>query len=159
MNTLAVDLNKLKQPHWTAEEVKHAELVSDFVQKLMNEHDFEYVEKVFGGNTYRQHNRNMSDGISGVIQTVKSLVKRSPAYTYDVKHISVDGDVVHFHSHVTLNEKHRGNPNVGFNIKDTWRIEEGAIVEHWDAIQPINGAMRFYAWMVGGKIANENTLF
>lgn len=159
MNTLIVELTALKKPNWTAEELNNATLVADFVQKIMNEHDFEYVERTFGGSPYKQHNRSMTDGISGVVQSVKKLVKQSPAYTYDVKHISVDGDLVHFHSHVTLNEKHRGNPDYGFNIMDTWRIEEGNLVEHWDAIQPINGLMRLYAWMVGGKVANDNTLF
>lgn len=159
MKTLKVDLENLKKSNWTQEELKNVQLVADFVQKVMNEHDFVYVQENFGTSAYKQHNRNMPDGISGVVQTIQKLVKSSPAYTYDVKHISVDGNYVHFHSHVTLKEKHRGNPDVGFNIKDTWRIEDSGIVEHWDAIQPINSFMRFYAWIVGGKVANTNSLF
>ena len=30
---------------------------------------------------------------------------------------------------------------------DTWKVENGKITEHWDAVQPIDGFMRFYFWM------------
>lgn len=159
MEILKVDLEKLKRSNWSQQELSNAEIVRDFVQRLMNDHDFKYVEENFGKNTYKQHNRSMTDGISGVLNTIKDLVKRYPDYTYDVKHMSVDGDYVIIQSHVTLNKKDRGNPNKGLNIKDTWRVENGKLVEHWDAIQPIDGFMRFYALMTGGKVANNNTLF
>lgn len=159
MKTLKVNVDSLKKSNWTESELKNVALIADFVQKVMNEHDFDYVQNNFGNNSYKQHNRNMSDGMKGVVQAVKDLVKTYPAYSYDVKHISVDGNYVHFHSHATLKEKHRGNSEIGLNIKDTWLVENGEIVEHWDAIQPINGFMRFYALMVGGKVANDNSLF
>lgn len=159
MEILKVDLEKLKRSSWSEEELSNAELVRDFVQHLMNDHDFTYIEDNFGKNPYKQHNRSMTDGISGVLNTIKDLVKRYPDYTYDVKHMSVDGNYVIIQSHVTLNRKDRGNPNKGLNIKDTWRVENGKLVEHWDAIQPIDGFMRFYALMTGGKVANNNTLF
>ena len=159
MERIQIDLETLKRPNWSEVELNNAEVVRDFVQQLMNNHDFKYVEENFGKNPYKQHNRSMTDGISGVLNTIKDLVKRYPDYTYDVKHMSVDGDYVIIQSHVTLNKKDRGNPNKGLNIKDTWRVENGKLVEHWDAIQPIDGFMRFYALMTGGKVANNNTLF
>lgn len=159
MEVLQVNIESLKKPNWSQEELRNAELVADFVQKVMNEHDFSYVMEKFSDSPYKQHNRGMPNGIKGVVDTIQKLIKSSPAYTYDVKDISVDGNYVHFHSHVTLNEKHRGNPEMGLNIKDTWRIDNDKIVEHWDAIQPIHGFMRLYAWMTGGKVVNSNTLF
>lgn len=159
MERIQIDLETLKRPNWSEVELNNAQVVRDFVQQLMNNHDFKYVEENFGKNPYKQHNRSMTDGISGVLNTIKDLVKRYPDYTYDVKHMSVDGDYVIIQSHVTLNKKDRGNPNKGLNIKDTWRVENGKLVEHWDAIQPIDGFMRFYALMTGGKVANNNTLF
>lgn len=41
MATLKVDLDGLKKRHWTPEGLKNVELVADFVQKLMNDHDFD----------------------------------------------------------------------------------------------------------------------
>ncbi|WP_306641780.1 nuclear transport factor 2 family protein [Sanyastnella coralliicola] len=159
METLKVDLEKLKRPNWTSEEHANADLVRDFIQHLMNDHDIEYVLKNFDQGSYIQHNRSMPNGVKGVVDYVSKFVKQFPEYTYDVKHMYVDGDYVTIQSHVTTKKKDRGNPQKGFNIIDTWKIKDGRLVEHWDAIQPINGFMRFYSWMVGGKTVNENTLF
>ncbi len=159
MGTLQVDLEKLKKPTWTDKEVQNAEVVTDFVQHLMNDHDFDYIQKQYGHHPYKQHNQSMTDGLGGVLKVVSEFAKRYPDYTYDVKHMYVDGPFVTVHSHATNDKKHRGNPQKGLNIMDIWKVENGQITEHWDAVQPINGQMRFYFWMVGGKFRNENTYF
>ncbi|MEM6316207.1 MAG: nuclear transport factor 2 family protein [Bacteroidota bacterium] len=159
MSVVKINIDDLKRDNWSDQELKNASLVIDFVQHLMNDHDFDYVMEKFGKNTYTQHNREMTDGITGVLEYIRNLTKRFPDYTYDVKHIYVDGQFVIFHSHATVNKKHRGNPNRGFNIKDTWKVVDGKIVEHWDAIQPINGFWRFFVWLTGGKVKNANTLY
>ena len=159
MAVLKVDWNKLKKDNWTEQEEKNAELVADFVQHLMNEHDFDYIMDKFSGGSYVQHNRSMDDGLKGVVEYVSKFVKRFPDFAYDVKHIYADGDFVTFHSHSTAIKNDRGNPNKGFNIIDIWKVEYGQLVEHWDAIQPINATMRLYALLVGGSVKNHNTLF
>ncbi|MEM6295927.1 MAG: nuclear transport factor 2 family protein [Myxococcota bacterium] len=156
MDTLSIDLEALRRPHWTEQEAANAALIADFVQLLMNQHDFEAVRTTYGNGDYVQHNHGMTDGIEGVVKTVSDLCARFPEYTYDVKHILVDGDVVIFHSHATLKKGHRGNPRKGFNITDRWRIADGAIVEHWDSIQPIDGFGRLYYLMTGGTVRNAN---
>ncbi|MEM6298757.1 MAG: nuclear transport factor 2 family protein [Bacteroidota bacterium] len=159
MEAVKMDFNRLKKSNWSEQETKNAALVLDFVQHLMNDHDFEYVKDTFGNSAYVQHNRGMYDGMRGVIEYVSKFVKQFPDFTYDVKHIYVDGQYVTFHSHVTASKKDRDNPNKGFNIMDIWKVEAGQIVEHWDAIQPINGFMRLFALFTGGTVKNENTLF
>ena len=162
MNTsdvLRIDLNQFKRDHWTDQEHANAELVVDFVQHLMNDHDFDYVREHFGTKHYLQHNRSMRDGLEGVLDYISNLIKRYPDYTYDVKHIYVDGDMVIVQSHSTIQKKHRGNPDKGVNIFDAWRVHDGAIVEHWDAIQAVDGFMRTVSLMTGGKKQNENTLY
>lgn len=154
-----VQLNDFLQENWTQQETDNAKLVIDFVQQLMNEHNFEYILKEFGSHPYLQHNRNMTDGIDGVLNAVRDVVKRYPEYAYDVKRIVVSGDLVIFHSHVTVKAKQRGDESKGFIISDTWRIQDGQIVEHWDAIQALNGFFRFYTWLTGGKVRNANGLF
>jgi len=159
MDVIRIPFDKLKKSNWSEQEVRNAELVVDFVQHLMNNHDFDYVNNKFGVNRYVQHNRGMRDGIKGVIEYVSAFVKRYPNFTYDVKHIYVDGQHVIFHSHATSNKKDRYNPNKGFNIMDVWKVEDGQIVEHWDSIQAIDGFMRLYAFVAGGAVKNDNTLF
>lgn len=159
MDTLIIQVENFQQENWSAQELANVELVTDFVQHIMNNHDFDYIMTQYGDQPYAQHNRSMNDGIEGVVESVKGLQKRYPDFTYDVKHIHVDGEYVIFHSHSTVKKKHRGNDQKGFNIMDTWRVQDGKIVEHWDAIQPLNGFMRFYSWMVGGAIRNGNGVF
>jgi len=159
MDTLIINFDALKKNSWSEKEVQNVKLVLDFVQHLMNKHDFDYVSKKYMNNAYVQHNRNIPDGLKALVDYVANFAKRYPAYTYDVKHIYADGDYVIFHSHSTINEKHRGNDKKGLNITDTWKIVDGKIIEHWDSIQPIDGFMRFFVWLTGGKIRNSNGVF
>lgn len=159
MNRLQVNFEELKREQWSAEEANNAQLVAGFVQELMNNHNFHAVVKDYGTDTYTQHNRSMTDGIYGVIDTLTQLIKRYPDYSYDVKRIWVDGEYVIIHSHATLRKRDRGNDKRGLNIIDTWRVKDGNIVEHWDAVQPLDGFMRFIMWINGGSIRNSNGVF
>ncbi|MEL6981351.1 MAG: nuclear transport factor 2 family protein, partial [Actinomycetota bacterium] len=113
----------------------------------------------FGASAYVQHSRGIPDGIEGLFNYLEGLTKRFPGYSYDVKHVHADGDYVTFHSHATLKSSHRGNDRKGLNIIDTWRLSDGQIVEHWDAIQPLSASMRFLALVTGGRAKNTNSIF
>lgn len=159
MDIIQIDFESLKQNHWSEQEVQNAKLVADFVLHLMNKHNFDYVKQQYGNDAYVQHNRNIADGVDGLLDNLKQLTKRFPEFTYDVKHIYADGDKVIFHSHATVRKKDRGNDQKGFNIHDVWTIKDGNIVEHWDSIQALDGFMRFYGWLSGGTIRNSNGVF
>lgn len=159
MGTIQINFDQLKKAHWSDQETKNAQLLVDFVQQLMNNHDFDQVLQKFGNPYYKQHNRGIPDGMESLIAYVKDFTKRFPDYTYDVKHIFADGDMIIFHSHITTRKKDRGNDNTGFNAIDTWKIKNDQIVEHWDALQPMNGFLRFFFWIIGGKIANSNGVY
>ncbi|MEM1259715.1 MAG: hypothetical protein AAGC45_14420 [Bacteroidota bacterium] len=45
METLKVNLEKLRKSTWTEEEYGNAEVICDFVQHLMNDHNFEYIKE------------------------------------------------------------------------------------------------------------------
>lgn len=159
METSKIDLDKLKKDTWTDQEYENAEVVMDFIQNIMIDHNFDYIKEKYGSHRYKQHNQSMVDGLSGVLKVVGDFAKKYPDYTYDVKHVYVDGPYVTVHSHATSNKKHRGNAQKGMNIMDIWKVHNGEITEHWDAVQPIHGAMRFLFWMIGGKFRNTNTYF
>lgn len=154
-----INTESLYKESWSEQELAHAKLISDFVQNLMNNHNFEYVLKHYNDSAYTQHNRNIPDKIEGLVGFLQKFVEDYPEYSYDVKHIYVDGNYVIFHSHATLEKEHRGDDTRGMNIIDTWRIEDGRIVEHWDSIQALDGFMRFYSLISGGKIRNDNGVF
>lgn len=159
MDTLKISFDNLKKGSWSAQEAKNVRLVVDFMQHLMNDHNFDYVLKTFGNPHYRQHNRGIPDGMEALVKYVKDFTKRYPDYAYDVKHIHADGDFVIFHSHITTSKKDRGNDKKGINASDTWRIENDQIVEHWDTLQPMDGFLRFVFLLIGGKIANANGVY
>lgn len=158
-DTIQIDLAALQKANWTEQEQKNAEVITDFVQNLMNNHNFEYVLEHYNDSAYTQHNRNLPDKVTGLVGFLKEFVEDYPEYSYDVKYIYVDGDYVIFHSHATLNKDDRGNDGKGMNIIDTWRLENGRIVEHWDSIQALDGFMRFYSLISGGDIRNDNGVF
>lgn len=147
------------QDHWTQQEKENATVVVDFFQHLMNEHDFDYTLKTYGGGSYVQHNRAIPNDITGLIGYVQNMTKRFPDYSFDVKRIYADRDYIIMHSHTTLKAKHRGNEKKGFIITDTFKLKEGKLIEHWDAIQPIDLFARFLFLMIGGKVENDNPTF
>lgn len=159
MDTLKISFDHLKKDSWSDQETKNVRLVIDFIQQLMNNHNFDAVLMKFGNPHYQQHNRGIPDGMEALINYVKDFTRRFPDYTYDVKHIYADGDYVIFHSQITTRKKDRGNDKKGLNVIDTWKIENDQIVEHWDALQPMDGFLRFVFWLIGGKVANKNGVY
>ncbi len=157
--TPKIHFNNYVQEHWTEQETKNVKTVIDFFQHLMNEHDFDYTLKTYGGGTYIQHNRAIPDNIEGLVGYVKKFTKRYPEYSFDVKKVFADGDIVVLHSHTTVRAKDRGNEKKGFIITDTFRLENGRLAEHWDAIQPIDFSTRFLFMMIGGAVGNNNPTY
>lgn len=158
-NDPKIEIKELSKETWTESERRNVEVVVDFFQHLMNQHDFDYILKSYGDNSYVQHNRNIPNGISGLVGYVKNLSKRFPEYSYAAKSIYSDGDYVILHSHVTMKKKHRDNERKGFIITDTFRLKDGKLAEHWDAIQPIDLFSRMIMLMSGGRISNKNSTF
>lgn len=154
-----IEYSKFNKPHWTETESNNVKVCIDFFQNLMNEHDFEYILNKYGSNDYIQHNRAIPNQISGLVEYVKTLTKRFPDYSFEVKNIFADGEFVILHSHTTMKSKDRGNESKGFIITDTFRLVDGKLKGHWDAIQPIDFFSRLLILMTGGKIGNNNSTF
>ena len=159
MEAVKIDINTLQKENWSAQDLKKAKATIHFVQKIMNEHDFDYVEEKYGHHPYQQHNRTMLDGPQGVISSMRALCETFPEFSYDVKHIYVDGDYVTLQSHATLRAQDRGNPTKGLNIYDTWKIVGEEIVEHWDAVEGIDAGVLQVALGNVGVVRNEHTPF
>lgn len=159
MSNPIISKNLLQSNSWSPQEEINVQKIAEFIQLLMNDHDFEEVLKKFNNPHYTQHNRNIPDGFENLVKYVKDFVKKFPEYSYDVKKITADGNYVTFHSHVTTKYAHRGNDKKGLNIIDTWQIENGSITKHWDAVQPLDFFMRTYVWLTGGITKNSNGVF
>ena len=155
----SIDLDQHTRPHWTDTERANVELVAEFVRLIMNEHDYTTARERFGDHPYVQHSRGIPDGIDNLFVYLEGITKRFPGYSYDVKRITVDDDQVTFRAHATMRNAHRGDERKGLNIIDTWRIENGQITDHWDAVQPLGFDMRLFSLLRGGATRHHNGLF
>jgi predicted SnoaL-like aldol condensation-catalyzing enzyme len=71
------------------------------------------------------------------------MIQRFPALRVEIKRVIAEGNLVATHNLVARSPEDRGM--AGF---DVFRLENGKIVEHWDARQP-----------VPETAANNNTMF
>ena len=156
---LTIDVEAMASDGWSPKERRNVETVAEFIQLLMIDHDFDSVRERFGESPYVQHNHAIPDDIEGLLAYLERLTRRFPDYGYDVRRITADGDTVTFHSHVTMRSRHRGNWRKGLNIIDTWRVVDGQIGDHWDAVQPLDAFMRLYTLLTGGRVRNDNGTF
>ena len=119
------------QPHHTPEQIKKAERVMEFYQKVVIENDFE-VAPQYIGEPYIQHNAKVGNGLDALILFARGLTEKYPGMTYEFKRVFVDGDYVILHSHVITKPGQRG-----VAVFDMFRLEGNKLMEHWDVIQNI----------------------
>jgi predicted SnoaL-like aldol condensation-catalyzing enzyme len=106
-------------------------VVETMYNLLMNDHKvdeaLEYIDP-----KYRQHNVRAPEGKEFLRGAFKARFAENPSFRSDIKRTVADGDLVVVHTH------ERFNPNdLGNIIIDIYRVENGLIVEHWDAYMPV----------------------
>lgn len=138
---VVVPVVSFAQTHTTQEETNRQAVLS-FYEKGLNQKDADAALK-FVGDRYIQHNPNAADGPEGFRKFVGFLRDKFPQSHSEIKRSLVDGDFVILHVHAVREPGTRGNA-----IVDIFRLENGKIVEHWDAVQPIPETS-----------ANTNTMF
>ena len=106
-------------------------IVQEFYDFLINKKDFKSASKYIG-NRYIQHNPLVAEGPEGLKAFVAFLKSDYPDARSEIKRIFVEGDYVFIHVHSVRIPNTRGRA-----IFDLFRLEDGKIVEHWDAIQEI----------------------
>ena len=106
-------------------------IVQDFYDLLINKKDFRAASKYIG-NRYVQHNPLVAEGPEGLKAFVDFLKSDYPDARSEIKRIFADGDYVIIHVHSVRIPNTRGRA-----IFDLFKLENGKIVEHWDAIQEI----------------------
>ena len=149
---------KFIKPHWTEEEKHNLSVVVRFVEGIKAK-NFDEVISEFSDHEYVQHNRSVGSGVKEIVEANRMLAKKFPEFTLEAKHVYIDGAFVTFHSHVTLKKKHRGDDRKGLNVIDIWKVVDGKMVEHWDALQPLDFSSRLFMLLSGGSVKNNNGVF
>ena len=100
-------------------------------EKALNQKDFDAAAKHLGPR-YTQHNPNAADGPGGLGAFLGFLEEKFPDSRSEIKRVFADGNYVILHVHAVREPGTRGNA-----IVDIFRLEDGKIVEHGDAVQPM----------------------
>jgi predicted SnoaL-like aldol condensation-catalyzing enzyme len=106
-------------------------VVMDFYNLGLNKKDYEAASKYLGPR-YVQHNPLVADGKEGFKNFLAKIKAEFPDNHNEIKRIFADGDYVIIHVHSVRIPGTRGRA-----IFDLFKLEDGKIVEHWDAIQEI----------------------
>lgn len=106
-------------------------LVKNFVHDILMGENMAKLTSYFDGNNYIQHNPGMGDGLDGLGKALEELAAAGLAMVYEKNHIILgEGNFV-----LSVSEGNFCGRYVAYY--DLFRVENGKIAEHWDAIQDI----------------------
>ena len=105
---------------------KNKALVLDAFDTLFNKRDYQAAERYWSPN-YIQHSAHIAPGREGLFDLIKSL---PPTLRYEPGTVVAEGDFVIVHGRFS----DFGQP-ANWIAADILRIENHALVEHWDVIQ------------------------
>lgn len=112
----------------------NAELVSRFAEQVLVGQDYDALPEFISTDTYAQHNPEAADGLDGFAAASAAWAAQGKDLVYTTVHrVIAEGDLV-----FTYSEGDFGGPAI---YADLWRVQDGKIVEHWDAISPIPAEM------------------
>ena len=106
-------------------------IVTDFARLFYEQRDVRGAFEAHVAPDYIQHNPGIADGREAAIAALAPMFA-DRTRTFTIKRIIVDGDMAVIHVHVRPTPQSRGAA-----VFDMYRLEQGRIVEHWDAIQPV----------------------
>ena len=124
-----------------AQEEVNKQLAVTAYQRVFGDLDLDAIDE-YMSTDFIQHNPTIADGPAGVSALVQMLTSQGVAkQRIEFKHILAEGDIVFLHSRYEMAGKE-------WRFLDVYRIENGKLAEHWDAMQ-----------QMPDERANNNPLF
>lgn len=106
-------------------------LVAQFIDQCMTREDGG-ASKFFTFRYYIQHNRDVGDGLSGLLWGMLKMKMKGETIKFKHNyHVIAEGNLV-----LSCTEGYVADQKTVFY--DLFRIEDSQIVEHWDIIAPVN---------------------
>ncbi len=121
---------------YDATEQANLKLVQQMLEQVLQPLDAGPVDRFFR-HDYIQHSPMAADGSQALKDFLNWAKGQSPDYRHDVKRILVDGDHVVVHAH-TIREPGTS----GYSVIDIFRVQDGLIAEHWDALSEVPAESR-----------------
>ncbi len=110
---------------------ENKQLIQDFYDNVLYGHKMDMLTQYISTETYIQHNPGVGDGLEGFGKAMADLAAHGQKMQYAKTYrIVADGNFVFAHSEGEFAGRH-------VTFADLFRIENGKIVEHWDALQDI----------------------
>jgi predicted SnoaL-like aldol condensation-catalyzing enzyme len=106
-------------------------IVTEFARLFYTERDVRRAFETYVTPDYIQHNPGLADGRDAAIAALGPMFA-DRTKSFAIKRILVDGDMAVIHIFVKPTPDSRGAA-----VFDMFRLKDGKIVEHWDAIQPL----------------------
>jgi len=111
--------------------IRNRAIFTAFVDQLYTRKDVRGAFETYVSPDYIQHNPEISDGRDAAINFLVPMFS-APDARFDVKRVLVDGEFAAVHLNGRLDAS-----GLGVAVMDLYRFQQGRIVEHWDAIQPV----------------------
>lgn len=134
--------NTLAYSSASPQENSNKETVIAFYNQAFNNKDYN-AAATYIGTPYTQHNPLVTNDREGLKTFIEFLRTNYPNSHSEIKRVFADGDFVILQVHSVRTP---GSP--GRAIFDLFKLKNGKIMEHWDAIQDIPPTS-----------ANNNTMF
>ncbi|MFF5979439.1 nuclear transport factor 2 family protein [Streptomyces olindensis] len=108
-------------------EQANKEIAVEAYQRTFGDLDVAAIDEFFSPD-FKQHNPTIADGPEGVKELVRMLSSQGvPKQKIEFKHVVADGDVVILHSRYEM-------AGAEWRFIDIYRVENGLLAEHWDAM-------------------------
>jgi predicted SnoaL-like aldol condensation-catalyzing enzyme len=102
---------------------------------LFNDHRLKLLDLFFAGENYLQHNPFAPNGTAALAAILDVIAPEGSLLRFD--HAVADGDLVFVHSQFLPPGANQDNEFTGTAVCDIFRVANGRIVEHWDAVQAV----------------------
>jgi predicted SnoaL-like aldol condensation-catalyzing enzyme len=109
--------------------VANKALVKASYDNNFNRKDTSQVTQYINAKQYIQHSINGKDGVAPLIGFIENMKTKMPTFSGQNMRMIAEGDLVVSQTEESIN----GKP-VGVSM-DLYRIKDGKIIEHWDAVQ------------------------
>ena len=110
---------------------ENKELVRQFVDAILVNGKLDELANYYDGDNYIQHNPQIADGVTGLMQALNFMAEHGVTMRYDKIHKMLgEGNFVLVVSEGMYSEQ----PT---SFYDLFRVENGKIAEHWDALETI----------------------
>ena len=117
-------------PH-TPQEQRNLDHVRGLFHEVLLPLDSSKVDQYIAPG-YIQHSQMAEPGRDSLKAFLDFIKGVNPNSTQSMKRVFVDGDHVTMHTHVI-----RWPDDPGLSVIDIFRLEDGMVVEHWDAVQEV----------------------